>query len=939
MTREEVETRWLTLGTESRINANLVDDNSIYSGPKNLPRRPTMGEKGIGRLAIAAIAPITLLLTRAIRPEGHYDLVVALVHWGLFEQPGLDISQIDVPIQEFKDGTLPNRNDVNELVEKLLSNIEELHDDLDPSAFEKLKKQTNSISTIDPSKIDTKLEEFRKEGEEPLSLKDNGYGTHFILLPTAPELNDDIDGGIDKDSAIQRLLLGFSNSMTGNTPRLITEFRDHNLDQEPNELIGPANFFLPEEFETADHHFIGTFDEYGQFAGTVNIYGEEKPFVCNWSEGKGRVTRCGPFSISYAYVMGLPKESHLNRDNHAQITEKLNHFGGIYIYKDGIRVLPYGNPDFDFLEIETRRGKSAQDWFFAYRRGFGHITVGHKHNPSLEEKAGREGFRQNLAYRDFRGVLINFFQRLALEFFRPTSPQGDTYWDIKKGFEDEAKLLTKQKKKADERRKEFKNILDIFFEAYESNKFEKRSAEITNNVRDRLRRINLFDRDEDLAVAVRDLELETYSDIRNLEALARISKPRGLSLKGQLEKDWNAYRSPYETLKKEIFTPLREEVDQLISESVENRIGHTQRREMALENVEKSRDAILKEISTLRSNAYSATASMQKTLKTVIKDEFTEFREDLETHLTEFVRESAVNPKALESARREFDIKLSQLRERETSLLESLRRQMDDLTESIQERETLDDRTGALEQYNLRLEEQLDFYSSYAQMGMAVGILQHEFERTAVNMRTAMRDLIPYAKGTPKLNKIYRQLRESFDHLDGYLKAIDPLGRRMYRHNIELTGSEIKNHLMRIFRPKLKEYSIFLRTSDAFLSKTVSCKPSTLLGAFVNIIDNAIYWVANGAKERKEINLDVDDEGFLICNSGPGIEERFKDRIFEFGETMKPGGRGIGLAVSKDTLQREGFAIELIQSGRDTDPVFKITQLETKEEKEVVHGQ
>ena len=301
MTREEVEGRWLTLGTESRLNANLEVDDKIYTGPKNLPRRPAMGEKGIGRLAIAAIAPITLLLTRAIRPEGHHDLVVALVHWGLFEQPGLDISQIDVPIKTFRDGSLPSSKDIQGLLDQVLGNIEGLHDELEPEAFDELKNQATRISGIDPAKIDTTLEVYRKEGDERLSLKGDGYGTHFILLPTAPELNDDIDGGIDNDtSAIQRFLLGFSNSMTGEVPRLKTEFRDHHLDEYPNELIGPANFFLPEEFEKADHHFKGTFDECGQFTGTVNVYGEEKTFTCNWSEGRGRVTQCGPFSISYA---------------------------------------------------------------------------------------------------------------------------------------------------------------------------------------------------------------------------------------------------------------------------------------------------------------------------------------------------------------------------------------------------------------------------------------------------------------------------------------------------------------------------------------------------------------------------------------------------------------------------------------------------------------
>lgn len=86
MTREDVENRWLTLGTESRVYANAANEekqnNEEWRGPKNPLKRVIMGEKGIGRLAIAVIAPITILMTRAARPEGLQNLVVAVVHWG-----------------------------------------------------------------------------------------------------------------------------------------------------------------------------------------------------------------------------------------------------------------------------------------------------------------------------------------------------------------------------------------------------------------------------------------------------------------------------------------------------------------------------------------------------------------------------------------------------------------------------------------------------------------------------------------------------------------------------------------------------------------------------------------------------------------------------------------------------------------------------------------
>ena len=74
---------------------------------------------------------------------------------------------------------------------------------------------------------------------------------------------------------------------------------------------------------------------------------------------------------------------------------------------------------------------------------------------------------------------------------------------------------------------------------------------------------------------------------------------------------------------------------------------------------------------------------------------------------------------------------------------------MVELAEGIRSRETLDDRFAALEARNQVLEEQIEFYSDFAQMGMSVGILQHEFERAARGIRVSMTELKPWADRNP----------------------------------------------------------------------------------------------------------------------------------------------------------------------------------------------
>ena len=107
MTREEFDERWLTLGTESKLGTK----GGMAPPPKDpdKPVRPISGEKGIGRLAIAAIGPQVLVLTRSGRGAMRGKLVAAYIHWGLFELPGINLDEIEIPVKEFPGGTLPSR--------------------------------------------------------------------------------------------------------------------------------------------------------------------------------------------------------------------------------------------------------------------------------------------------------------------------------------------------------------------------------------------------------------------------------------------------------------------------------------------------------------------------------------------------------------------------------------------------------------------------------------------------------------------------------------------------------------------------------------------------------------------------------------------------------------------------------------------------------------
>jgi len=186
MTKEDFEKRWLTLGTESKLGAKSGLKPPYVPPGKKL--RPSLGEKGIGRLAIAAIGPQLLVLTRAKREGGLHDLVMAYIHWGIFEQPGIDLEDIEIPIKTFSEGKVPDARDLNEMLDVFRSNLDKFKNEIDESELLRFERDFEKMS-IDPFEID--------QYQPDLSLSGVNTGTHFIIVPSNEILQADIDNDSD----------------------------------------------------------------------------------------------------------------------------------------------------------------------------------------------------------------------------------------------------------------------------------------------------------------------------------------------------------------------------------------------------------------------------------------------------------------------------------------------------------------------------------------------------------------------------------------------------------------------------------------------------------------------------------------------------------------------------------------------------------------------
>ena len=330
-------------------------------------------------------------------------------------------------------------------------------------------------------------------------------------------------------------------------------------------MIGDGEFFTTQELDSADHKISGVFDEYGQFRGDVRIYEEHvSDHVISWSGGSGKPTRCGPFEIEFGHVAGAQRESRLPPDDWKRITDKLNKIGGIYVYRDRIRILPYGNSDVDWLNIELRRTKSYSYYFFSHRRVFGAVKLTRENNGLLKEKAGREGFQQDKAYRQLKDILENFFLHLAADFFRDGGELSDYFIERRTELERLELARRRREKQVSTKRKNIAASLEGFFERVGDGLPETELSSLRETINQRMAAAANITNPDEASSTLLDAEREANRRLSEIRESYRLSKPRGVGLSKSLQRDWGAYIAETERLDSEIFDPFSTEIAQTL---------------------------------------------------------------------------------------------------------------------------------------------------------------------------------------------------------------------------------------------------------------------------------------------------------------------------------------------------------------------------------------
>jgi len=167
-----------------------------------------------------------------------------------------------------------------------------------------------------------------------------------------------------------------------------------------------------------------------------------------------------------------------------------------------------------------------------------------------------------------------------------------------------------------------------------------------------------------------------------------------------------------------------------------------------------------------------------------------------------------------------------------------------------------------------------------------------------------------------ELQKELQSLRGMLSFIEAQLKNIQLLFKSSKQRRRNIKVKEILEKIERIYRRLLKKENIALHISKTKSPLVAKTTDAVLLQLFLNLFDNAIYWHQQTTYKNKsiEINLDGNNGQLIFSDNGPGVDKEDAPYIFEpFYSGKGDEGRGLGLYIARQLLERNDYTIELAE--------------------------
>ena len=200
-------------------------------------------------------------------------------------------------------------------------------------------------------------------------------------------------------------------------------------------------------------------------------------------------------------------------------------------------------------------------------------------------------------------------------------------------------------------------------------------------------------------------------------------------------------------------------------------------------------------------------------------------------------------------------------------------------------------------------------------LGTLAAEIAHEIRNPLMVVRLLFDSLQLSEEADDHQEKDLSIIREKLKHLDQIAGRILDFGKSREAFRIQCHIGNIMSEAALLVRLKLEQSKVTLTMNELGSECLVFVDKGQIQQALLNLILNALGAMPEGGHLTLETSVDQDKRiQILVKDTGTGIPDEFKSRIFDSFLTARSGGTGLGLTISKRILRAHDGDLELVES-------------------------
>ncbi|WP_407474941.1 ATP-binding protein [Sulfitobacter sp. PM12] len=360
MSLDDIRLKWMEPATASKVKDRRSPSKT----------RKMMGSKGIGRFAAAKLGAKMALTSTVSDKGGNVAVLIPELDWSIFsDDVYLSDIAIDYLVQNVEEPTGTTievielheswtKNRLSKLygeLRRLLSPFAASHEESDDfSVYLDLSNCDEDSAGFDPADI------FEDSGDQKDDSGYRGRGRRVHPFPLLSTCDYELDGKLAPNGAFEG------------------SFTIHRAGRGAERISIPSAGI-----------------KQGESAGTVEV--QLYMFDREADAIKSNMKAAGMGDLSATEARRL-----------------LDSISGVAIYREGFRVRPYGDPENDWLALDTRRVQDPS-LRIGHNQIAGYLKIEGEQDSNLFERSSREGFEDNAAFQN----LTKLMKRLLAEIVEP----------------------------------------------------------------------------------------------------------------------------------------------------------------------------------------------------------------------------------------------------------------------------------------------------------------------------------------------------------------------------------------------------------------------------------------------------------------------------------------------------------------------------------------